>query len=173
MNTGMQIEALREGRIQVGFLNLPVNDSGLTLETVRRWPLWIALPKTHPLIRLSKVPLSALADQRFILFARRGSPGLHDMITAICRNAGFSLNVVHEVDNLIASLTLVTAGLGVAFCSPNMQKLWPDIAFRPIKDAVPPLEYAVAYRRDARLPVLDSFLRIVRQTAGKLQRTRA
>jgi DNA-binding transcriptional LysR family regulator len=172
MNTGLQIEALREGRIQAGFLNLPVNDSSLSLETVRRWPLWVALPKRHPLSRLSRVPLTALADQQFVLFARRGSPGLHDSLTTICRNAGFSLNVVHEVDNMIASLTLVTAGLGVAFCSPNMQKLWPGVTFRPIKDVVPPLEYAVAYRRDSRSPVLDSFLRIVRQTAGKSQKTR-
>src|SRR6185436_15739027 len=29
MSTGLQIEALREGRVQVGFLNLPVNDANL------------------------------------------------------------------------------------------------------------------------------------------------
>jgi DNA-binding transcriptional LysR family regulator len=92
---------------------------------------------------------------------------LHDLITTACRNAGFSLNVVHEVDNIIASLTLVTAGLGLAFCTPSMQKLWPDIIFRPLRDGMPQLEYAVAFRQGARSPVLDSFLRVVRQTARK------
>lgn len=162
MNTGLQIDALREGRIDVGFLNLPVNDSSLAIETVKKSPMWVAVPKGHPLARRTRIPLKALADQRFILFNRRGSPGLHDLITAMCRNAGFSLNVVHEVDNVIASLTLVTAGLGLAFCSSSMQKLWPEIIFRPLQEAVPPLEYGVAYRRGALSPVLDSFLRVVR-----------
>src|SRR5262245_5881776 len=167
MSTGLQIEALREGRIQVGFLNMPVSDPTLVLETVKKQPLWIALPKGHPLARYRRVPLAVLANEQFILFARRSSPGWHDLVTSACRNAGFSLNVVHEVDNIIASLTFVTAGLGLAFCSPSMQKLWPEIVFRPIRDALPPLEYAVAYRNDAHSPVLDSFLRVVREMNRK------
>jgi len=165
MNSGMQIEALREGRIDVGFVNMPINDPTLMMETVRREPMWVAMPKGHPLAHHGRVPLTALADQQFILFARRSSPGLHDLITAACRNAGFSLMVAHEVDNIIASLTLVTAGLGLAFCSPSMQKLWPEVIFRPLRDAVPPIEYAAAYRRDAHSTVLDSFLRMVRKSA--------
>src|SRR5215471_21141693 len=165
MNSGLQIEALREGRIDVGFVNMPANDPNLTLETVRKEPMWVAMPKGHPIARHDRVRLAALANQQFVLFARRSSPGLHDLITAACRNAGFSLTVAHEVDNVIASLTLVTAGLGLAFCSPNMQKLWPEVVFRPLRDAVPPIDYAVAYRRDARSTVLDSFLRMVRKRA--------
>jgi hypothetical protein len=84
---------------------------------------------------------------------------LHDVITSICRNAGFSLNVVHEVDNAIASLTMVTTGLGLAFCSPAMRTFWPDIAFRPFLEAAPALEYAVGYRGEAQSPLLDSFLK--------------
>jgi DNA-binding transcriptional LysR family regulator len=166
MNTALQMEALRDKSIDVGFLHLPVNDAGLKLEVVRREPMWLAMPKCHPLARHKLVPLAALADHPFILFARRSSPGLHDLITTTCRNAGFSLNVVHEVDNVIASLTLVTAGLGLAFSSQSMQKLWPEVVFRPFQEPVPPLEYAIAYRRDDHSPALDSFLRIVRQTAG-------
>ncbi len=44
------------------------------------------------------------------MFARRSSPGLHDIITMMCRDAGLSMNVVHEVDKIMASLTLVNAG---------------------------------------------------------------
>jgi DNA-binding transcriptional LysR family regulator len=172
MNTGLQIEALREGRIHVGFLNLPVNDPNLILEPIRKQPLWIALPKGHPLEARERVRLADLADQRFILFARRSSPGLHDLITSMCRNAGFSLNVVHEVDNVVASLAMVTAGLGLAFCTPAMRELWPDVLFRPLHDDVPQLEYAVGYRKDEHSPVLDSFLRVVRETARKDSRRR-
>ena len=117
MSTGLQMEALRECRIQAAFLILPVNDPSFTLEAVKKTPIWIALPKRHPLTRHKYVQLAELADQQFILFARRSSPGLHDVITSMCRNAGFSLNVVHEVNHIIAAFTLVAAGLGLAFCA--------------------------------------------------------
>lgn len=165
MSTGMQIEALRDGRIGVGFLNLPVQDPMLVWETIRTEPIWVALPKGHHLARHSRVPLKALANQRMIMFPRRVSPGLHDLITSMCRNADFNLNVVHEVDSIVGSLTLVSADLGTAFCTPNVRELWPDIDFRPLQGA-PQLEQAVAYRRDAHSPVLSVFLAVVRKLAG-------
>lgn len=171
MNTAQQVELLREEQLDIGFLHLPVEYSDLTLEPIKREPLWLALPKGHALERQKNVKLASLAQQPFIMFARRSNPGLHDVIVAACRNAGFSLNVVHEVDNSIAAMTLVSAGLGLAFCSPTWRKLWPDVTFRPFREAVPALEYAVAYRRGAQSPVLDSFLRVVRQVARqKLKR---
>jgi DNA-binding transcriptional LysR family regulator len=165
MNTAYQVEALHEEQVHVGFLHLPVDDSNLTLEPIKREPLWLALPKNHPLAKQKSIRLSSLAHQPFIMFARRSSPGLHDVITTACRNAGFSLNVVHEVDNVIASMTLVTAGLGLAFCSPSWRTLWPDVAFRSIREPAPALEYAVAYRRGVQSPPLESFLKVVRQVA--------
>ena len=170
MNTALQIEALRDQHVHVGFLSLPVIDSNLRLETVKREPMWLAVPKNHPLARHKKVPLASLEQQPFVMFARRCSPGLHDVITTTCRNAGFSLNVVHEVDNASASLTMVTARLGLAFCSPAMRKFWPDIAFRPFLEPVPPLEYAVGYLSEAQSPLLNSFLKVVRQVARRRPR---
>jgi DNA-binding transcriptional LysR family regulator len=166
LNTGSQIESLREGLIHAGFLNLPVREAGFVLETVSKGPLWIALPKGHPLGRYRRVPLKGLREQGFIMFARRVNPGLHDVMTGICRKAGFSINVVHEVDNLIGALTLVSADLGVSFCTTSMEKAWPDIVFRPVDSSVE-MRQAVAYRRDLHSPVLDAFLEIVRQIARK------
>src|SRR3954471_6890497 len=76
MNTAHQIEALREGHVHVGFLHLPVDDSQLTLEPIKREPLWLALPKGHPLAKQKTVALTSLARQQFIMFARPSNPGL-------------------------------------------------------------------------------------------------
>jgi DNA-binding transcriptional LysR family regulator len=165
MNTAQQIEFLREEQVDIGFLHLPVECSDLTVEPIKREPLWLAVPKGHPLAKQKNVKLASLVQQPFIMFARRSNPGLHDVIVAACRNAGFSLSVVHEVDNSIAAMTLVSAGLGLAFCSPSWRRLWPDVEFRPFREAVPALEYAIAYRRGAQSPALDSFLKVVRQIA--------
>jgi DNA-binding transcriptional LysR family regulator len=166
LTTGMQIEALREGRIQVGFLNLPVQEPALALETVKKEPLWLAMPKGHPLARHRRVPLDAMKSVGVILFPRRVAPGLHDAITGMCRNAGVNLNAIHETDSVVASLTLVSADLGVAFCTPSVRSLWPEVVFRPLESSVQ-VEQAVAYRRDAQSPVLGTFLSVVRQVAKK------
>jgi DNA-binding transcriptional LysR family regulator len=166
MTTGVQIEALREGRIHVGFLNLPVQEPALMLETVCTEPLCVAMPKGHPLARHQTIPINELKGQPVILFHRRVAPGLHDAITGMCRNAGFSLNAIHETDNVIAGLTLVSAELGISFCTPSIRRIWPDLIFRPVRSTVQ-VERAVAYRRDAQSPVLDVFLSVVRQVARK------
>src|SRR4051812_32588947 len=58
MNTGLQVEALRENHIHVGFVNVPVYDAQLALETVSREPMCLAMPKNHPLARQKTVPLA-------------------------------------------------------------------------------------------------------------------
>jgi len=164
MSTGAQIDALREGRIQVGFVSLPVMDPSLAVEKIKSEPLWLAMPKGHALTRYDRVPLKALENEPMILFPRRVTPGLHDSLTALCRNEGVSLNVVHEVDSLAGGLTLASAGLGIAFTTRGQQRLWPDIAFRPVRGKAV-IEQGVCYRRDAQSPVLETLLRVVRQVA--------
>jgi len=166
MTTGAQIEALRESRIHVGFLNLPVQEPSLVLETVRKEPLCVAMPKAHPLARQQKITVGALKEQRIIIFPRRVAPGLHDAIIGMCRAAGFTLNAIHETDNVVASLTLVSAELGIAFCYPSLRRLWPDLTFRPVESSVQ-IEQAVAYLRGVQSPVLKVFLQLVRQAAGE------
>jgi len=166
MTTAEQIEALRERRIHAGFVNLPVQGSDLSLESVRSEPLCVAMSRGHVLAHHQRVPLNELKGQRIVMFSRRVSPGLHDAITGMCRNAGFSLNAVHETDNVVASLTLVSAELGICFCTPSMRTLWPNLVVRPVLDSVP-VEQAVAYRQDAQNPVLRIFLEVLRQVAGK------
>jgi len=70
------------------------------------------------------------------------------------------------VDSIVGALTLVSAGLGVAFCTPGVRKLWPSISFRPLRHATR-MEQGVAYTRDLESPVIRSFLEIVREMAEK------
>jgi len=126
----------------------------------------VALPRGHVLTRRQCVTVNDLKGERVIIFPRRVAPGLDDAIIGMCRNAGFSLNAVHETDNVVASLTLVSAELGVAFCTPSIRRLWPDLVFRPISSSVP-VEQAVAYRQDLQSPVVRVFLQLVRKVVEK------
>ena len=167
MCTGDQIQGLREGKIQVGFLVLPNQDGVFVGEAIKKAPLTLALPESHPLARCRSVPVTALRDQSFIFFHRRATPALHDMVTGLCRDAGFTLNVVHEVDSITASLTLVRANLGLAFCVAGVETKSKGVVFRPLQDPQPCIQYSMVYKRDSQSPALDSFMNVVREVVRK------
>jgi len=166
LNTGLQIEELREGRLDVGFVNLPISATFLATETILSEPFWLAIPKGHRLAKLKTVAVTSLKDERMVFFPRRVTPGIHDSITGICRNAGFTLQVAHEVDSILGALTLVSAGLGPAFCTPDISRFWPNVIFRPIRPKIS-FQQAVAYRPDSVTPAVERLLRVVRGFAAK------
>lgn len=170
MSTAQQAQALRDGRLQVGFLVPPMDDPALAIETVMHRPIVIALPHTHPFAARARVPLQALASESHIMYARDLAPRFFDAIVAACRKAGFSLNVVHEVDDLSTACALVAAGLGVCFVPAGIQK-WPSrsIVLRPLSPALPQVDshLAIAYKREPLCELVQPFVAVVKQVAAR------
>jgi DNA-binding transcriptional LysR family regulator len=170
MSTTDQADALREGRLHAGFLTLPIDDSNLVTETIMQQPVMIALPHNHPLATRSRVPLLALASEPHIMFARHLSPRFFDAVVDSCRDAGLSLNIVHEVDNLYTACALVAAGLGVCFVPAGIQEgRSTSIVLRPLKPALPHLDMhmALAYRRQPTCKLAQLFVDVVREVVAQ------
>lgn len=124
LNTSHQIEALRDGRIQVGFLRLPrgIEREGVTVEPVFREPLLAALPWNHPLRKKTSIPLRLLAKDSFIMIPRERGPGFFDNIIALCQKEGFSPSVVLEASQFHTVIGLVAAGIGIAVVPASMER---------------------------------------------------
>jgi DNA-binding transcriptional LysR family regulator len=169
LGTAQQAEAIRGGRVHAGFLVPPVSDPALAFETVVDQPIGIALPSCHRLAGRAYVPLAELAAESHIMFARHLGPHLFDAIVTACREAGFTLNVVHEVDNVQTACTLVAAGLGVCFVPAEAQNGRSSaITVRPVR---PPLRHvdsrlALAYRREPLCELVQMFVAVVREIAA-------
>jgi len=112
--TVQQVEALRAGTLDAGFVRMPVTEEGLTVTLVHREPFAIVISKSHPLAREKKLTVEHLAGEPFISYGRRWAPAFYEAWTGICRNAGFSPNVVQETAEMNTAVALVAAGLGVA-----------------------------------------------------------
>jgi len=177
MSTAQQVEALREGRIHAGFVVTPIDDPALATETVQHSPIAIALPRGHRLAARHHVPLTDLADERHIMFARHLYPRFFDAIVGACREVGFTLNVVHEVDNLHTARALVAAGLGVCFVPSSLQEERSTaVQIRPVKPRLPhvDLHLALAYRRQPISELVQLFVNAVRDvTHARGKRTRS
>ena len=172
-----QIQRLIEQQLDVAFMvGTSQKDPALVYESLAWEPLIVALPVNHHLADLDRVPLRALATERYIMFRRDRNPGLYDEIIAVCRNAGFSLKMLHEVDSVTGGLALVAAGVGVALV-PTAAADMPHegVVFRHLEGHLPKMESVIVYRRGAPSNVLASFLDLVRSVSrkavtGRLQR---
>ena len=74
---------------------------GGVAEEVADPPFRIALPEAHPLAAHESLDLHQLAGEQFVVFPRRIAPPLHDTLIALCRDAGFPLDIapdVHETE---------------------------------------------------------------------------
>ena len=160
-STEEQLELLAAGKIDVGFVRLPVEGApeSLALKPILREPLILALPKKHTLARRAKVPVRALAGEPFILFPRHAAPGLYDQIEALCRRAGFKPLVAQEATQIQTIISLVSAGLGVAIVPRSMQTLHREqVVYRPLGGRSVMTEMAIAYEKGNPSLALRSFL---------------
>jgi DNA-binding transcriptional LysR family regulator len=164
MGSDEQVKALKQGRIRVGLVVLPIQTSELATEVISTEPRLLGMPANHPLARRRRIPLASLANERFILFTRSLCSGPYDQIIRTCINAGFSLNVAHEVTNILTAFALVEAGLGVSLFPASVQDFsTKKVIFREVVPPFPPVELALAYRSDDDSPVLKLFLAVAKE----------
>ena len=110
------------------------------------------------------LPLTALAGEIFILYRRPLGPGLYDSIIAACQRAGYSPNIGQEAPRMLATLSLVAAGLGVTLVPQSMRRLRVHgVVYRTIEGEaglVAPLN--LAYRRSETSPAARRFTALAR-----------
>jgi DNA-binding transcriptional LysR family regulator len=152
------IDGVLSGRIHISFVRVPFDDHGLCCEPVYEEPVVLALPSDHPLATLEAVPLTALRDEAFVMIPRAQEPELHDYYIALCQEAGFSPQIVHEVSATLVGVGLVASGVGVAFVPYSTRVMArTGVVYRPLRDPTPRFRMAAVWRREVD-PLLKSFL---------------
>jgi DNA-binding transcriptional LysR family regulator len=170
MDSVSQERALLEGRISVGIL-VPSDRPVLELLQVRiliKYPVRLALSKSHPHADQLEIPLSMLKEEPFIGLNRM-YPNYGDWLSKVCRRVGFKPRIVKEADGAASALAFVAAGFGVAVVSEPLQKIPArDVIFRdlaPEDRAWVPV--GAVWKPDAvSAPVASRFIDVLAQTCG-------
>jgi DNA-binding transcriptional LysR family regulator len=158
-----QIEHLHDGRIDVGFVTMPILDPRLVTERVRGEPLAVAVPEGHALTKMKAVPPAALAAEHLIVMSRHLNPGFYDLVVSFFRAAGFSMLMSDEADGIYTSLALVAAGRGVAVLPTSVLEIdRPGIVMRPFEPPAPVIEMGAVHVSDNDSAVLRMFMEVVR-----------
>jgi DNA-binding transcriptional LysR family regulator len=143
MYTVDQMEALKAGRIDVGFGRLRLDDPSLKREVLREERLVAAIPMEHELASSDKpLGIAELAGNDLLVYPKSPRPSYSDHVLSLFRDLGLEPSAVHEVQEIQTALGLVAAGMGLCVVPEGVRRLRPDeIVYRPLSDpqAVSPI----------------------------------
>jgi DNA-binding transcriptional LysR family regulator len=171
LSTSAIEEAVRAGRVDVGFLREARPGPPLVSEVVYFEPLVAVVPDSHPAARRGKPSLAMLRADPFVFFSRRLGPAFYDRLTACCTAAGFLPRIAQEATQWQTIVALVEAGVGVSIAPAGVRKFgWRGVATLPLPGA----ETAIlACRRDEELsPAAERFLALAKKSFGLSRRER-
>ncbi len=146
--------ALLDGDVDAAFIRPPVpNTERIALDPLFDEEIVVALPAGHPLANSTVLALAALSAQPFVFFPRHLAPTIYDEITASCRTAGFTPNLVQEAPQVFSAINLVAAGIGISIVPASMQQIHtPRCGLPPVarQSAARAAEPCLTARRDSR-----------------------
>jgi len=136
---GNAVELIRQiesDRLDAVFSRISIAKlEGLIFHPVLVEAMVVALPKGHALARgqaRAVLPLKDLADEAFIVNRQPGAMGgPRDDVFAACHAAGFTPRVGQEAPNVMATLPLVAAGIGISILPASLQHMnIPGVVYR-------------------------------------------
>lgn len=126
MITVEQVEALKSGRIDLGFGRIALKDAAIQQQVVLTEPLVAAWSAAQPAPVPAALTRQALAEQPLILYPARPRPSYADHVLSLFHAQGLQPRVVQEANELQTALGLVAAGVGIALVPHSVQRLHRD-----------------------------------------------
>jgi DNA-binding transcriptional LysR family regulator len=167
MWNGRMPPAFATGSIDVALSICPEIAAELELAPIRKERFVALLPEQHPLVGEGAIPLSALADEQFVLFPRDIAPRLHDAFLAIYRRAGFEPQVRNESFHTGWDLGVLSEIPAVALAPQTVASGLPDgIVAVALSEPTDALETCVVWRSDDTSPAVAAFVEVARATFG-------
>jgi DNA-binding transcriptional LysR family regulator len=113
MRSAAQVDAIRSGRVDIGFVSAIPAASDVEVACVAEETSMLVIPVDHPLSRKRRIARRDLNGVRWILLTEGLSAQKNERFVAACAKAGFTPEVVRTVTEPVTLLALVESGLGV------------------------------------------------------------
>jgi DNA-binding transcriptional LysR family regulator len=128
----------------------------------------IVLPSGHALGNAASAPLTALAEERLVLFPRGLNPTGYDAIIAACKQAGFRPKLGQESPQIVSIMPLVAAGLGVSVVPRSASRIVVEgVSYLSIDGEAPRAQICLMHRRHESSPAIQNFVAVARRLAQK------
>jgi DNA-binding transcriptional LysR family regulator len=162
---GQEAAGLRDGSVDVAFVWLPNDLTGLHSEIVHTESRVVALPTGHRLAAHAGVSVLQVRDEP-LMWTERAPRQWVDWWAVNPRPDGSSPRWGPTNDNVEEMLEQVAAGAAVCFAPASMASYYarPDLAWVPLTD-VPPLRVALAWPQGEGSALVRGFAAVVRELA--------
>jgi DNA-binding transcriptional LysR family regulator len=148
LKTQEQVEALKSGKIDIGFGRVHIEDPDVEQEVLFNEPLIAALPASHPLIRQSPT-MAELAEVPMVAFPAGSGPNFADIAQGLFHRRGLKVQVIQQVNDLQTALSLVASEMGFALVPEQVHKLKREgVEFVPVGDEKLTIPVIASRRRD-------------------------
>jgi DNA-binding transcriptional LysR family regulator len=166
--------AFGSGSIDLALSLCPEIAAELELAPIRNERLVALLPEAHPLAREEAIPLSALAEEEFVVFPREIAPRLHDAFMAFYRRAGFEPRVRHESFHTGWDLGVLAEIPAAALAPQSVAGGLPEgIVAVALSEPTDSLETCLVWRGDDSSPAVASFVKVARTALDPATVTRS
>jgi DNA-binding transcriptional LysR family regulator len=163
------IEAVRDERLDVAIVPLPVAAAGLRVTRLADEHAVAALPLTHPSASLSSISLGRVAPEHLMVLPRESNRPFYDGILAACQAARLAPTLREMPDGDVEQgLLAVASGAGMAVLPQSMAQRYatPGVRFVRVADPHPGFAPGAVTRRNRDHAPTDSFLRVLLRTAA-------
>ncbi|TYR35331.1 LysR family transcriptional regulator [Sphingobacterium phlebotomi] len=152
LSTIRQIEALDNGKMDIGIIRSPSSSPHLATEQLYKDGFCLAVPNAFDL----PATFSTLAKEPFISYHAKYAPVYHNEMLAYCAQMGFMPTLHHECNNISSILELVHLNAGITVVPQSVQYQYSHLAIRFInvdKIAIK-TDILLAYAKENEHPVL-------------------
>ena len=148
MTSMQQIEALKAGRIDVGFGRMKLYDASIVRQIVRRERLAVAMSNDHPLAETNApLPLNKLNNEKLLVYPSQPRPSFADHVLNTMHDRRIEFKSITEVSCLQTALGLVAAAEGLCII-PTMARIRQDIHYRQFEDDKLNSPIILSYRKN-------------------------
>jgi len=152
-----QTAVLHDGRADVSYIRLPVDQSGLKIQALLTEPRVAVFPAGHRLSGKDAITIADLADEH-LLQDPSAVPEWRDIATEMRSRRRPSVPVFHTVEE---KLEHVAAGHGIIVLPLSTAAFYtrPDVAYSHVTD-IPPNQVCLAWDATGRSPLIEDFAAI-------------
>ena len=134
MPAAAQIEALREGRLQIGFFSAGHREKEFGERFLWRERLVLAIPENHAFATVPELHFTDLHDRRLLIYSRTSGSHLQNGIIAILHDLRVEPEIVYQGGDAETIVGLVAAGRGLSLVPESwMAFAFPGVIYRPVE----------------------------------------
>ena len=166
--TPEMLAGLQNGKLHAALVVQPSKQAarGITFETLRTYPIVVAVPSKHNFTRRRSVTLRDVVEEPIVGYSRQEFPDYHEMLRRIAGPLAKQLRFVEECDGVMSLIAAIESGKGVTLTAASLANTaGARLRYVTLTPAPPPAVVGVAYRKGKLDPIRQLFIHAARSAA--------